>query len=527
MDFTRKARWVKDGHRTPDPTTSNYAGVVSRESVRIAFTYAALNGLDVFAADVQNAYLQAPTSEKHYIICGDEFGIEHRGKVAIITRALYGGKFAGRDYWKHMRSFMNELGFISCKADSDVWMRKAVTDRGVEYWEYVLLYVDDILCVSHRGEDVLRNEIGVHFTLKESSIGPPDQYLGGKVRKRTINTTEGDVEAWTFSSTQYVKEAVNNVSNYLKEHKSKLPKDRDDPIKRDYRPELDESAELSDVDAAYFQSLIGVLRWIVELGRVDINCEVSMLSSCMALPRYGHLEQLYNMFAYLKRHNNTEVVYDPSEPVINMEDFPREDWTDSVYATGGAVLTEPVPTDAPESRGTGFVMRLYVDADHAGDCITRRSRTGFLVYVQNTLVYAFSKKQPGVETSSFGSEFMAMKVATEYVRGLRYKLRMMGIDIRGPCYVYGDNKAVLRNAALPDSQLKKKSNSIAFHHTREGSARDEWRITYINTDDNPADSQTKPLPYGAKRVKFCKQLLKHMYAYGKHIVRHVVGATTV
>ena len=139
MDFTRKARWVKDGHRTPDPTTSNYAGVVSRESVRIAFTYAALNGLDVFATDVQNAYLQAPTSEKHYIICGDEFGIEHRGKVAIITRALYGGKFAGRDYWKHMRSFMNELGFISCKADSDVWMRKAVTDRGVDYWEYVLI----------------------------------------------------------------------------------------------------------------------------------------------------------------------------------------------------------------------------------------------------------------------------------------------------------------------------------------------------------------------------------------------------
>ena len=208
-----------------------------------------------------------------------------------------------------------------------------------------------------------------------------------------------------------------------------------------------------------------MLRWIVELGRVDINCEVSMLSSCMALPRYEHLEQLYNMFAYLKRHNNTEVVYDPSEPVINMEDFSREDWTDSVYATEGAVLSEPVPSDSPESRGAGFVMRLYVNADHACDCVTRRSRTGFLVYVQNTLVYTFSKKQPGVETSLFGSEFMTMKVATEYVHGLQYKLRMMGISIRGPCYVYGDNKAVLRNSALPDSQLKKKSNSIAFHHT--------------------------------------------------------------
>ena len=526
MDFTRKARWVKDGHRTPDPIKSNYAGVVSRESVRIAFTYAALNGLDVFAADVQNAYLQAPTSEKHYIICGDEFGVEHNGKVAIITRALYGGKFAGRDYWKHMRSFMNELGFTSCKADSDVWMRKATTNEGADYWEFVLLYVDDILCVSHRGEEVLRKEIGKHFILKESSIGPPDIYLGGKVRKRTIDTTEGPIEAWSFSSSQYVRAAVCNVESYLKEKKGTFPKERDAPITTNYRPELDESAELDAEDAAYFQSLIGVLRWIVELGRVDINCEVSMLSSCMALPRYGHLEQIYHIFAYLKRHHNTETIYDPSEPVIDQTEFPREDWSDSVYATGGAVLTEPIPSDAPEARGDGFVMRLFVDADHAGDCITRRSRTGFLVYIQNSLVHAYSKKQPGVETSSFGSEFMAMKVSTEYVRGLRYKLRMMGIQIRGPCYVYGDNKSVLRNSADPDSVLKKKSNSIAFHHTREGSARDEWRITYINTHDNPADSQTKPLPYGAKRVKFCKQLLQHIYGYAEHNAKRVVGGIT-
>eukprot|EP00956_Cyclotella_meneghiniana_P027526 scaffold61861_cov42-Cyclotella_meneghiniana.AAC.2 len=84
MDFTRKARWVKDGHKHPDPDASNYAGVVSRESVRIALTYAALNDLDVLAADIRNAYLQAPSSEKHYIICGPEFGLEHEGKRAKI-----------------------------------------------------------------------------------------------------------------------------------------------------------------------------------------------------------------------------------------------------------------------------------------------------------------------------------------------------------------------------------------------------------------------------------------------------------
>ena len=93
---------------------------------------------------------------------------------------------------------MNELGFTSCKADSDVWMRKATTNEGTDYWEFVLLYVDDILCVSHRGEEVLREEIGNHFIVKESSIGPPDIYLGGKVRKRTIDTTEGPIEAWSL-----------------------------------------------------------------------------------------------------------------------------------------------------------------------------------------------------------------------------------------------------------------------------------------------------------------------------------------
>ena len=93
MDFTRKARWVLDGHKTPDLIGSTY-GVVSRESVRIALIYAALNDLDVFAANIWNAYLQAPSSQKDYIICGPEFGVEIIGQTALIHRALYSGKIS-------------------------------------------------------------------------------------------------------------------------------------------------------------------------------------------------------------------------------------------------------------------------------------------------------------------------------------------------------------------------------------------------------------------------------------------------
>ena len=123
----------------------------------------------------------------------------------------------------------------------------------------------------------------------------------------------------------------------------------------------------------------------------------------------------------------------------------------------------------------------------------------------------WSKKQTSVETSSFGSEFVAMKQCCEYLRGLRYKLRMMGIPVNGPCYISGDNQSVLANTTNPGSTLKKKSQSIAYHYVREGVARDEWRTSYVNTHDNEADLLTKLLPFGEKRRQFVRSLLHHIY----------------
>ena len=107
-------------------------------------------------------------------------------------------------------------------------------------------------------------------------------------------------------------------------------------------------------------------------------------------------------------------------------------------------------------------MGAYVDADHAGDSVTRRSRTGFLIYPNCSLIYWHSEKQTSVETSTFGSEFMAMKHCTEYIRGLRFKLRMMGITIHGPTLVYGDNQSVLANTTGPDSAFEEKVKQYCF-----------------------------------------------------------------
>ena len=153
-----------------------------------------------------------------------------------------------------------------------------------------------------------------------------------------------------------------------------LPAKAKTPLKSGYRPELDVSPVLNATKASYYQSLIGVLRWIVELGRVDICLEVSMMSSQLAMPREGHLEQLLNIFAHLRSHHNTKQVYDPSDPVIDEGRFEKLDWASS--ECGHLEGQEEIPPNAPEPLGMEFVMHTKVDADHVSDTATRRSRTG-------------------------------------------------------------------------------------------------------------------------------------------------------
>jgi len=101
-------------------------------------------------------------------------------------------------------------------------MRKAINPSdGIENWEYVLLYVDDALCISHNPRKVLENELGKYWKLKPESIGPLSIYLGNKVTKVIL---ENNVEAWSFSSSQYVQNAVENVEEYLKKIDISLPK---------------------------------------------------------------------------------------------------------------------------------------------------------------------------------------------------------------------------------------------------------------------------------------------------------------
>ena len=249
-----------------------------------------------------------------------------------------------------------------------------------------------------------------------------EEKLGSKRNLQKVKLDNAK-SVWSSSSSQYVRTAVKNVDEYLKSNTSvswKVPAKAQMLMWVSYRPELDVSLELNHDDASYYQMLIGVLRWIVELGRVDICLEVSMLSSHLALPCEGHLEQVFQIFAYLKKYHNTELVYDPSNPEIDPAQFEQRDWTSSKF--GHVDGEEELSPNMPELHGMGFTMRTKVDADHASNTVTRRSRTGFLAYLYCALVYWWSKKQMSVVSSSFGAEFIVMRQCCEYLGGWRYKL---------------------------------------------------------------------------------------------------------
>ena len=146
-NFRRKAHLVMGGHMTDTPASMTYSSVISRDSVRICLTLAALNDLKVLSGDIQNAYLTAPNKEKIFVKAGPEFG-SNKGKLFIVERALYGLRSAGASFRQYLAGKIYDLGFKPSAADPDVWMRPATKADGTKYYEYVLVYVDDILTLS-------------------------------------------------------------------------------------------------------------------------------------------------------------------------------------------------------------------------------------------------------------------------------------------------------------------------------------------------------------------------------------------
>ena len=157
-------------------------------------------------------------------------------------------------------------------------------------------------------------------------------------------------------------------------------------------------------------------------------------------------------------------------------------------------MKEAIHTNTPKPRGKEFDLRILVDSDHVGDKLTRKSGTGYNIFLKNAPIDWLSKKQATIETSVFGAEIVAINIGIETLQGLRYKLSIMGVPISRMSLIHGGNMSVIHKTQQPESTLKKKSNSICYHAIRESVAMKESLTGHVPSVDNPEDIFTKVVP---------------------------------
>ena len=479
FDLRHKARLVAGGNHTENPREDIYSGVVGMETIRLGFVLAAMNNLQCCAADVGNAFLCGKTREKVYIIAGPEFG-ENAGKRMIIDKGLYGLKTSSARFHEHLSSKLRLMGFAPSKADADLWMRPKD-----DHCEYIATCVDDLLVWSRDCNSVI-NTIKEDYILK--GVGKPDYYLGGDVKELDNSWTRFGCYT-SLSAETYISNVVTKLQELAGGPNFPAVSTPMDP---NYHPEMDETPELDSHHASTHRAFIGSGNWLVALGRIDIAYTVNTLARFSMKPRWGHLKAAFRLFGYLRKNPKQRIIIDPNLPDWSSFDTTECDTWKEFYPEA----QEDLPDNVPVAKGPEARITVYVDADHAHDKVTRRSVTGIILFVNGTPVKWISKRQKTVETSTYGSELVAARIAVEAIMEHRYNLRMLGVKVSGPSLLLGDNKSVILNTTVPSSMLNKKHLACNYHRVREAVAAGVVSFVHVDSGSNLADLLTKPLARG-------------------------------
>ena len=326
-----KARLVADGHLTKEPVESIYSGVVSLRSLRMVVFLSQLNNLEIWGADVGNAYLEAYTDEKLCIMAGPEFK-ELQGHLLIMVKALYGTCSGGARWHDRLFDILQEMKFKPSKADPDVWMRP---EPGGTCYEYIAVYVDD-LAIAAKDSQAFCNELKKKYNLKLKGVGPLEYHLGCTYKKDPDGTLAADPR-------RYVNKILESFERMFKEK----PRKSRPPLEGGDHPELDTSELCDEHQTKQFQTLIGQLQWLISLGRFDIAVHVMTLSRFRAQPRKGHLDRAKRIVGYLLFLPDGAIRFRTGEPDFSSLKDQEYDWTRTVYS--GAC--EQIPHDIPKPLG--------------------------------------------------------------------------------------------------------------------------------------------------------------------------------
>ena len=468
-DGRHKARLVAGGHLTDTPVDSVYSSVVSLRGIRMLAFIAEHNDLELWATDIGNAYLESYTKEKVFVIAGAEFG-ERAGHTLLIVKALYGLKSSGLRWSQRFADVLRDMGFFQSRAERDIWMK----DCG-DHYEYIAVYVDDLLIASKDPAAIIK-VLREKYDFKLKGTGPIEFHLGCDFFRDAENNL-------CYAPRKYILKMLDNYERIF----GVKPKQFASPLVKGDHPETDDSPLLEIEGIKIYQSLIGGLQWVIQIGRFDVSTAVMTMSRFRAAPRQGHLERVKRIHGYLSKMRFGVIRIRTEEPDFSAIPEKKYEWEYTCYGNG----KEEIPSDAPRPLGKRVVTSSYVDANLYHDLVSGKAVTGILHFFNKTPIDWFSKLQSTVETATFGSEYVAARTCTEQVIDLRLTLRYLGVPIAGSSWMFGDNETVVNTASMPHSRLHKRHNALSYHKTRASIAAGVVRFHHIRGAVNPADILSK------------------------------------
>ena len=443
-DVRRKARLVTEGYLTGELVESNYSSMIYLKSLRFVTFLNETNQLELWEIDIFNVYMKEYINEKVFSTTGGEV-VDRKVHILIIKRALYGLKTSEKRWHERLATCMEELEFVRCKTNQDTWMQPA-TDNSRN--EYVAGYVDDLL-INMKEPKTFGDLIKTKFSFRLKEDSQIDFHLG-------LSYTRDSDGTLVLQPKKCIKMMMESYKNMF----WRLLKQIIRALELDDHPEIDDLT-LCDMDeTAPYPTMIEQMQWLIPFGRFDIFSPVTTMSRYRAAPRNRYLPRLQRIFGY-----NIEVL----------------------------------PDDIPEPMGHDIILTTFVDANLYHEWVMGRALTGILHLINQTPFDWFCKRQSTVETATYGSEFVAARIAVEQIIDIRTTLRYFGVPVNEMTYMFGDNQSVITNSTLPHSQLNKRHIALSYHKVREAIASKMLGFFKISGKSNPSDIMSKHWGYSKVR----------------------------
>ena len=211
------------------------------------------------------------------------------------------------------------------------------------------------------------------------------------------------------------------------------------------------------------------------------------MSGFRIAPKAGHLERVKRICGYLYKFKSGCIRIRTNEPDYSSVDKQVYDWSRSVYGN----ISEQLPENAPKPLGKPIVHTCYKDATLHHDLSNGKAVTGIIHFINQTPVDWTARKQPTVESATYGSEFVAARTAIQQITAIRTYLRYLGIPVKGETWLFGDNESVVTSSSIPHSQLSKRHHALSYHYVREAVASDMVTFNHLPSECNPSDLLSK------------------------------------